>query len=80
MHPFDEWFSRTHPAPQPQGTRETAIIAWNAALHAARNSASNAKDRLVEQQQYEYAVIIRDFAEKDLRDLSRPYERGQSGT
>ena len=59
-HVFDEWFARTYPQPQPPGTRETALIAWNAAVHEACDLLSIAKDYFVQACKYESAVVVRD--------------------
>ena len=60
-HPFDEWVGRTYPGPQPAGTRETALTAWNAAVHKACDRLSVAKDQFVYDRQYESAVVVRDL-------------------
>ena len=76
MHPFDEWFNVTYPHPQPAGTRETALIAWNAAIHAAREFIRTRMlklvdgDELVEECRYERAAELRDCA-LDLAQVSR---------
>ena len=65
-HPFDEWFALVYPEPQPAGTRETALVAWNAAVHAACDRVSMAKERTLAERKYEQVVVFRDL----LRDLA----------
>jgi hypothetical protein len=73
MHPFDEWFSRTYPGAQPPGTRETALMAWNAAVHTAQDRLSLGKDKLVKEAKYECAAVVRDLRE-DLKQIVRKNE------
>jgi len=70
MHPFDEWFDMTYPPPQPPGTRETALITWNAAIRAAQEAIRGSRDRLVELKQYEHAALANDVGE-EVRGLAR---------
>ena len=70
MNHFDEWFDLTYPSPQPPGTRQSALIAWNAAVRAAHESVRGVITRLVEQKQYEHAALARDIAE-EVRELTR---------
>jgi hypothetical protein len=73
MHPFDEWFDLVYPAPQPVGTRQSSLVAWNAAIHAACESLSVAKDQFVLDRHYEQAATARDLIEQ-VRTLTRRHD------
>jgi hypothetical protein len=60
IHPFDEWFAVNYPDPQPPGTRETALMAWNAAVHAAGDHLSLLKDEYTSASKYEQVAAVRD--------------------
>jgi hypothetical protein len=64
MHSFDEWFSRIYPEPQPSGTKDTALMGWNAAVHAAQDVLKKATGRFIDEQKYELAAIARDLREE----------------
>ena len=70
MHPFDEWFQRVYPAPQPAGVHESALIAWNAAVHEVDDVLQAVVDRLVHGEQYERALGVRD-AKEVVRTIAR---------
>jgi hypothetical protein len=73
MHPFDEWYLRTHPQPQPQGTKEGAVIAWNAAVNAVIDVATAAKNQLVQDRKYESAALVFDLRQ-EMRGVARRYD------
>ncbi len=64
MHAFDEWFDRVYPGAQPPGTRETALIAWNAGVHASQAVITETMQKLISQARYEFAAIARDLREE----------------
>jgi hypothetical protein len=64
MHPFDDWLAQVYPPPQPAGTRETALIARNAAIHAACEALSLSKGQFVMDRRYEQAAVTRDLVER----------------
>ena len=71
VHPFDEWFSRVYQQPQPPGVRETAIIAWNAGVHAAAAYADQLKERLLDKRAYELAALARDIRDDLKTNVTR---------
>ena len=70
MHPFDEWFAHAYPDPQPPGTRDTTLIAWNAAVHAACESIWLAKDGFAFERRYDEIAAARNLRE-EVRQLAR---------
>jgi hypothetical protein len=73
MHPFDEWYLRTYREPQPQGTKEGAVIAWNAAVNAVIDVATAAKNQLVQDRKYESAALVFDLRQ-EMRGVARRYD------
>jgi len=64
MHQFDEWFSRVYPEHPTGEKRDTALLGWNAAVHAAQDVLDQTKDRLVGECKYEMAALVRDLREE----------------
>lgn len=68
---FDEWFARVYPAPQPPGVKETAMIAWNAGVHAAAAYVDGVMQRMVHESRFELAALARDLREELKTSVAR---------